>query len=132
MRAASEYCMRPPSTDDLQQKLSRTAAAGTEKVAHVVDVILTDAVGKSASDVHFEPTHRSLEVRYRLDGVLHPVASLGREIACNVIARLKVLAELLTYRLDIPQEGRLVEAIKTFGVEMRVSTFPTIQGEKAA
>lgn len=98
----------------------------------MVDLILTDAVAKSASDVHFEPTHRSLEVRYRLDGVLQPAAALGREIACNVVARLKVLAELLTYRLDIPQEGRLVDAIKSFGVEMRISTFPTIHGEKAA
>src|SRR5262245_1068426 len=124
--------MSPQSTDDLQQRLARLDRAGPEKVGQVVSLILTDAVAKSASDVHFEPTHRALEVRYRLDGVLHTAATLHRDIAANVVARLKVLAELLTYRLDIPQEGRLVDAIKSFGVEMRVSTFPTIHGEKAA
>lgn len=117
---------------DLQQRLSRIERTGPEKVAQVVDLVLADAVSKSASDVHFEPTHRALEIRYRLDGVLHAVGALNREITANVIARLKVLAELLTYRLDIPQEGRLRDAIKSFGVEMRVSTFPTIHGEKAA
>jgi type II secretory ATPase GspE/PulE/Tfp pilus assembly ATPase PilB-like protein len=49
-----------------------------------------------------------------------------------VVARLKVLADLLTYRVDIPQEGRLREALAQYGVDMRVSTFPTIHGEKVA
>jgi type II secretory ATPase GspE/PulE/Tfp pilus assembly ATPase PilB-like protein len=97
-----------------------------------VDALLGEAVRRSASDVHLEPTHRALEVKYRLDGVLQPIASLPRELAPNVVARLKVLAELLTYRLDIPQEGRLQDAAERFGVDMRISTFPTIHGEKAA
>jgi type II secretory ATPase GspE/PulE/Tfp pilus assembly ATPase PilB-like protein len=80
--------------------------------------------------VHFEPTNRSVEVRYRMDGVLQTVAELSRELAPNVVARLKVKAELLTYRLDVPQEGRMQDSIRQYGVEMRVSTFPTIHGEK--
>lgn len=117
---------------DMQERLARLDRAGPERVGQVVDLILTDAVSRLASDVHFEPTHRALEIRYRLDGVLHTVATLHREIAVNVVARLKVLAELLTYRLDIPQEGRWQDGMQRFGVEMRVSTFPTIHGEKAA
>jgi type II secretory ATPase GspE/PulE/Tfp pilus assembly ATPase PilB-like protein len=97
-----------------------------------VDLLLGEAVRRSASDVHFEPTYRAVEVRFRLDGVLHTVASLPRDLAPNVIARLKVLADLLTYRLDVPQEGRLASAVGSWGVDMRVSTFPTIHGEKAA
>src|SRR5262245_17960609 len=111
------------STHNLQGELSRLARVGPEMVGQLVDLILTNAVARSASDVHFEPTHRAMEVRFRLDGMLHTVASLNREIAANVIARLKVLAELLTYRLDIPQEGRMRDAFSTFGADLRVSTF---------
>ena len=60
-----------------------------------------------ASDVHFQPGGDGLELRWRIDGVLHPVALLPAKVAPNVVARLKVLAELLTYRTDVPQEGRI-------------------------
>ena len=103
-----------------------------DRTGQLVDLILAEAVRAAASDVHFDPTHRSMEVRFRLDGVLHPVAVLSRDLAANVVARLKVMAELLTYRQDVPQEGRLAKGQATFGVDMRVSTFPTIHGEKAA
>src|SRR5437868_4280074 len=95
---------------DLQTQVDALHAGGPERVAKLVDLVLAEAVQRSASDVHFEPTHRAVEVRYRLDGVLHMTASLSRQLAPNIVARLKVLADLLTYRLDIPQEGRLREA----------------------
>ena len=60
-----------------------------------------------ASDVHFQPGADGLELRWRIDGVLQPVAMLPAKVAPNVVARLKVLAELLTYRTDVPQEGRI-------------------------
>jgi type II secretory ATPase GspE/PulE/Tfp pilus assembly ATPase PilB-like protein len=97
----------------------------------LIDLILQDAARRGASDVHFNPTHRAVQVHYRLDGVLQGVATLSRDMAPNVMARLKVLAELLTYRLDIPQEGSIRDSPGRYGVDMRVSTFPTIQGERA-
>jgi len=115
----------------LQLQIDALDLKGPQRTGRLVDLILTEAVSRSASDVHFEPTHQSLEVRFRLDGVLHRVAVLNRDLAANVVARLKVLAELLTYRQDIPQEGRL-SGRALYGVDMRVSTFPTIHGEKAA
>ena len=118
--------------NDLQDRLNALDAAGPERVCRLVDVILEEAVRRSASDVHFEPGNQRVEVRYRLDGVLHTVANLHRELAPNLVARLKVLADLLTYRLDIPQEGRLRQGVNNYGVDMRVSTFPTVHGEKAA
>src|SRR5439155_869617 len=117
-------------TNELQQQLTALGSSSPERVSRLVDLILADAAARSASDVHFEPTHGALEVRYRLDGVLHSVAVLDRELASNIAARLKVLAELLTYRLDIPQEGRVPEAPARYGLEMRISTFPLIHGEK--
>jgi len=116
----------------LQTQLDTLDSKSPDRTSRLVDLILHDAIRCTASDVHFEPTHRALEVRFRLDGVLHRVANMPRDVAVNVVARLKVLAELLTYRQDIPQEGRLAEGQKQYGVDMRVSTFPTIHGEKAA
>lgn len=97
----------------------------------VVDAVLEAAVEVGASDVHLQPTETGLEIRWRIDGVLQPVASLGRQGAPNVVARLKVLADLLTYRTDVPQEGRIRGAPGPGRIEMRLSTFPTLHGEKA-
>src|SRR6476661_5723098 len=91
----------------LQSKLDALGAPGPEQVVPAVDLVLAEGVHRSASDVHFEPTPTGLEVRFRIDGVIHPVATLPRDLAPNVIARLKVLSELLTYRVDVPQEGRI-------------------------
>jgi type II secretory ATPase GspE/PulE/Tfp pilus assembly ATPase PilB-like protein len=114
----------------LQTELDAVNPLAPDRIGRVVDIILTDAVERSASDVHFEPTHRAVAIRYRLDGVIQQVASVARDLAPNLVARLKVLAELLTYRVDIPQEGSMREALARYGTEMRVSSFPTIHGEK--
>lgn len=104
---------------------------GSELYAtEVVSRLLALARKNEASDVHLIPGEggKALRVLWRIDGVLHDVAVLEGG-GPNIVARLKVLAELLTYRTDVPQEGR----IRTGGddVEMRVSTFPTVHGEKA-
>ncbi len=94
-----------------------------------VDAILRSARLAGASDVHLQPSLSGMDARWRVDGVLHPAATLPAELSPNVIARLKVLAGLLTYRTDTPQEGRI--RLGAGNLEMRVSTFPTLYGEKA-
>jgi type II secretory ATPase GspE/PulE/Tfp pilus assembly ATPase PilB-like protein len=94
-----------------------------------VDTLLAAARRVGASDVHLQPTPSGLELRWRVDGVLVPLGEFPPGVAANVIARLKVLAELLTYRTDVPQEGRLRDV--GAGSEVRVSTFPTLHGERA-
>ncbi len=69
-------------------------------------------------------------MQWRIDGVLHSVAGFDSELSPRIVARLKVLAGLLTYRSETPQEGRIQNTTDT-DVEMRVSTFPTMFGEKA-
>jgi len=76
-------------------------------VVSLVDDLLKKAVKSRASDVHFEPTGSELVVKFRLDGVLGTAEKLPQPLSDNVIARLKVLGGLLTYRNDIPQEGRI-------------------------
>ncbi len=82
-----------------------------------------------ASDVHFQPGAAGLDLTWRIDGVLQAVTSIPAKVGPNIVARLKVLSELLTYRTDVPQEGRIKG--EPGEVEMRVSTFPTLFGEKA-
>lgn len=96
---------------------------------HFVDAVLAAAKEAEASDVHLQPTHDGLDVRWRLDGVLQRIGLFSSGESADVVARLKVLAELLTYRTEVPQEGRIRE--RRGEIEMRVSTFPTLYGERA-
>jgi type II secretory ATPase GspE/PulE/Tfp pilus assembly ATPase PilB-like protein len=102
-------------------------------VVSLVDELLNRAVKSGASDVHFEPTGAGLMVKFRLDGVLNTVEELPKSLSDNVIARLKVLGGLLTYRNDIPQEGR-IEISKSRDeriMDQRLAVFPTIHGQRA-
>jgi type II secretory ATPase GspE/PulE/Tfp pilus assembly ATPase PilB-like protein len=104
-----------------------------QDVIALVDDLLRQAVTAGASDVHFEPTTTELTIKFRLDGVLNPVEHLPAALSDNVVARLKVLAGLLTYRNDIPQEGRL--EVPGTGpdkvMDVRMAVFPTIYGQRA-
>jgi type II secretory ATPase GspE/PulE/Tfp pilus assembly ATPase PilB-like protein len=102
-------------------------------VVALVDNILKTAVKYHASDVHFEPTGADLAIKYRLDGVLNTFEKIPKSLSDNVIARLKVLGGLLTYRNDIPQEGRIeIEPSKDGQVtDQRLAIFPTIHGQRA-
>ncbi len=104
-----------------------------QDVVEIVDELLVKAVSSGASDIHFEPTGADLKVKYRLDGVLSPVESLPAAVADNVVARLKVLGGLLTYRNDIPQEGRLDLNGKASDAvtDVRLAIFPTLHGQRA-
>jgi len=99
----------------------------------VVDEMLRRAIDAGASDIHFEPTDSELRIKFRLDGALSPVESLPAAVAETIIARLKVLGGLLTYRNDIPQEGRLEVSQARGGqvTDVRLAVFPTICGQRA-
>lgn len=113
----------------------------------LVEELIQKALSLNASDIHLDPGPDRWEVRFRLDGILSHKGDFPSSLGPNVVARLKVLAELLTYRTDIPQEGRLelpgIPRAKPTGsgppgkegarvIEGRLSTFPTLHGEKVA
>src|SRR5207244_3338356 len=77
----------------------------------LVDEILDGAVRRRASDVHLEPTAEGLEIRYRVDGLLETVNQVDATVGRSLVTRLMVMAHLLTYRLDVPQEGRVTVAV---------------------
>lgn len=101
----------------------------TAEAPVLVDRLLADARISRATDVHLQPTANDLRIAWRVDGVLHDVATVPREAGLRMATRIKVLAELLTYRVDLPQEGRIRSAREQ---EVRVSTFPTVFGERVA
>ncbi len=103
-------------------------------VPRLVALLLQEARRSRASDVHLVPTPDSLRMLWRIDGVLQTIAEFDADLRPRVVARLKVLAGLLTYRTDVPQEGRIshADAVECDGGETRVTTFPTLHGEKAA
>ncbi len=102
-------------------------------VVSLVDDLLEKAFESGASDIHFEPGVCEMAVKFRLDGVLSTVEKLPKHISDNVIARLKVLGGLLTYRNDIPQEGRIDISPGRNGslLDQRLAVFPTINGQRA-
>jgi general secretion pathway protein E len=99
-----------------------------------VDQVLDDALRRRASDIHLEPAADGYEVRYRIDGLLHTVSRHDPAVGRSLIGRLMVLAQLLTYRLDVPQEGRIRVALPSAGrpIEMRLAVIPTTHGLRAA
>lgn len=99
-------------------------------VPDMVRQMLKLARQNRVSDVHLVPTDNGLRMQWRIDGVLQTIAMFDAELSPRIIARLKVLCGLLTYRTDIPQEGRI--AREHSEIEVRVTTFPTLYGEKAA
>ena len=121
-----------PASSEIQERVTALAAQDNDlKVGELVDLLLKHAIAIEASDVHLEPTPAGLHVRCRIDGVLQPVCTVPAGLAANVVARLKVMSDLLTYRTDVPQEGRIDGARHSHPIDLRVSTFPTIHGEKA-
>jgi type II secretory ATPase GspE/PulE/Tfp pilus assembly ATPase PilB-like protein len=91
--------------------------------------LLIAARDAGASDVHIDPASDGVDIRWRLDGVLQPLGHLPKEVGPNIVARLKVLSGLLTYESARPQEGRIWD--DALRVEVRVSTFPTLYGERS-
>ena len=122
-----------PLSHSLLERLARLDPKSEKFAVEVVQLLLDHAREARASDLHLVPNaKRQLDVLCRIDGLLQPVACI-ESAASNIVSRLKVLAELLTYRTDLPQEGRIRHTGDGADsqVEMRVSTFPTVHGEKA-
>lgn len=101
-------------------------------ISKVVAVLLRHAVEGNASDIHIEPTKEKTRVRFRLDGILHSSIFLPLKILPAIVSRIKILSNLKIDETRIPQDGRFTTKINEKEVDFRVSTFPTILGEKVA
>lgn len=112
-----------------------TSGEAAETVPARLDRLLRTALSDSSSDIHLEPTAKGYEIRQRIDGLLAVTDHVPADIGKGMVTRLMVLAQLLTYRHDIPQEGRLLLAPDgnkpTQTIALRLSIMPTTHGLRA-
>lgn len=100
-------------------------------VVKFVNKVLVDAIRKGASDIHFEPYESEYRVRLRIDGLLKQITKVPPNLQARIAARLKVMAQLDIAEKRVPQDGRIkLNISKTKQVDFRVSTLPTLFGEK--
>ncbi|NIA18307.1 MAG: hypothetical protein GWO79_00265 [Actinobacteria bacterium] len=99
-------------------------------VVRIVNTLLEYAIFEGASDIHIEPEEKSITVRYRVDGILHNVMTLPKNVQSGIAARIKILANLKVDEHRLPQDGRFKIVSEEYKVAFRVSILPTFDGEK--
>ncbi|KPL23050.1 MAG: hypothetical protein AMJ75_06860 [Phycisphaerae bacterium SM1_79] len=109
---------------------SGEAAANKAPVIRFVDLLMSQAVKSRASDIHIEPQENSTVVRMRIDGVLRDMVPPAKKMQAAVIARIKIIAHMDIAERRLPQDGRFEMKISGRAIDVRVSTIPTIYGEK--
>src|SRR5438445_2742694 len=109
-------------------------AAEEAPIIKLVNLVLTDAVKRGASDIHFEPYDRELRVRFRVDGLLQSVKWTSLKLKDGIAIRIKIMAKLDISEKRLPQDGRIMIKYRKDGrikeLDFRVSTVPTLFGEK--
>ena len=99
-------------------------------IIRLLNVILAEAIQAQASDIHLETFDKSFSVRFRIDGILKDIATPRRELAGLLISRVKVMAQLDIAEKRLPQDGRISLRLGGREVDVRVSTLPSIHGER--
>ncbi len=100
-------------------------------VIDLVDRLLKEALKARASDVHFEPGSDGVSVRYRIDGVLHPIITYPTTMQDRIVSRVKVMGRMDIAERRLPQDGGATLAVGNKGVDLRISTVPSNYGERA-
>ncbi len=111
------------------QSFGNEAEEYTQPIVRLVGALLVDAVKRRASDIHFEPEHAFLRIRYRIDGVLEQVRSLHKTYWPGIAVRLKVLCGMNIAETRAPQDGRMSLTLNGRPIDFRVSSQPGIHGE---
>ncbi|MFV0507674.1 MAG: type IV-A pilus assembly ATPase PilB [Shewanella algae] len=116
-------------TDKRQQEESESK--DDAPIVIYINKILTDAIRKGASDLHFEPYEKRYRIRFRIDGILHEVSEPPISLSGRISARLKVMSKLDIAERRVPQDGRIkMKLSRNKSIDFRVSTLPTLWGEK--
>jgi type IV pilus assembly protein PilB len=140
LAAIERNCRDDAEMEDLRSAMDADAAEREERteitvvedapIIKYVNLLITQAIGDGASDIHLEPGEHDMRVRYRIDGVLHDVMRSPRSIQSGVISRLKIMADINIAERRKPQDGRLSVATRNGKVDLRMATLPTVWGEK--
>ena len=137
LRAINKYYEIDDSMSDIMNQLTVQDEVQEEKitsedspVVRLVNQILQNAVQQKASDIHIDPQETKVLIRFRVDGILKNERTFPKHMQSVLIARLKIMANLDITEHRVPQDGRIKMHIEFHPIDLRVSTLPTIYGEK--
>ena len=105
-------------------------AAEEAPVIRLVDLVLREAIKQRASDIHIEPFKDTIKLRYRIDGSLYEIAPPARALQAAIVSRIKILCKLDIAQKRLPQDGAFSMVMERLAIDFRVSTLPTLYGEK--
>ncbi len=101
-------------------------------IINLVNTVIQQAINDKASDIHIEPDEEMIKVRYRIDGMLNELMKAPKSIQSELLSRLKIMAQMDISEKRLPQDGRIKVKVKDTGIDLRVSSLPTVFGEKIA
>lgn len=129
-QSANELMSRYKEEDAPSIEVDEAEYLGDAPGVRLANLILEQAIKQKASDIHFEPDDNGMRVRYRIDGILRAIMEIPRHLRGDVISRVKIMAGLDITERRKPQDGRIQMILGGADVDMRVSSLPTVHGEK--
>ncbi|MBE3091312.1 MAG: type II secretion system ATPase GspE [Candidatus Atribacteria bacterium] len=127
-KLGTEVTFKEDEEDQDSKKLE--AISKEAPIIQLVNMLIVQGVKDRASDIHIEPNEKGLLVRFRIDGMLHDIRALPNTIKAAIISRVKILSKMDIAERRLPQDGRFQVQFGTREVDLRVSTIPTVSGEK--
>jgi len=127
-KLGTEIVFKEEEEEEDSKKLE--AISKEAPIIQLVNMLIVQGVKDRASDIHIEPIEKGLLIRFRIDGMLHDIRTLPNTIKSAVISRIKILAKMDIAERRLPQDGRFQVKFGTREVDLRVSTIPTVLGEK--
>lgn len=119
------------SSGDTELSIDRLIAKAEEApVIKLVDLLIRQAIDEKASDIHIEPFKDKIEIRYRIDGALYQIPPPAAHLHMPIVSRIKILAKLDIAEKRLPQDGAISARLEDRTVDLRISTIPTVWGEK--
>lgn len=127
-KLGTEIVFKEDEEEEDSKKLE--AISREAPIVQLVNMLIVQGVKDRASDIHIEPNEKGLLIRFRIDGMLHDVRALPNTIKSAIVSRIKILAKMDIAERRLPQDGRFQVKFGTREVDLRVSTIPTVLGEK--
>jgi len=120
-----------PEDEQPEPAIELRESAEEAPVVKLVHSVIADAVGRGASDIHFDPTDGEMRVRFRIDGVVVDSTTVPARLVAGLISRIKIMADLDIAERRVPQDGRIGLTVDEQPIDIRVATLPVMRGESA-
>ena len=121
--------VKPNSEPEQSKVIELRESAEQEPVVKMVNAVIAEAVGRGASDIHFDPRDGDMRVRQRIDGLVSDLSTVPAGLVPGLVSRIKIMAELNIAERRLPQDGRIGLTLDGRYVDLRVSTLPIMRGE---